>query len=66
MKRLHWLFPWVGTTCDGGGDLQERYREQQVDVCITSTWIPKVCRIIAFWAVFKCLGLLFCIFWGFR
>ena len=31
-----------------------------------STWTPKVCKIMAFMAIFRCLGLLFYILWGFR
>ena len=30
------------------------------------TWTSEVCRIIAFWAVFKSVGPLFYILWGFR
>ena len=37
---------------------------RNLDVHIT--WTPKVCRIIAFWVVFGCLGLLFYILLGFR
>ena len=32
----------------------------------TSTWTPKVCRIIAFWAIFRGFGPLFYLLWGFR
>ena len=30
------------------------------------TWTPKVCKIMAFWATFRGLGLLFYILLGFR
>ena len=30
------------------------------------TWTPKVCRIIAFWAIFRGFGPLFYLLWGFR
>ena len=32
----------------------------------TCTWTPKVCKIMAFMAIFLGLGLLFYILWGFR
>ena len=31
-----------------------------------STWAPKVCKIMAFMAIIRGLGLLFCILLGFR
>ena len=31
-----------------------------------STWTPKVCRILAFWAIFRGFGPLFYLPWGFR
>ena len=31
-----------------------------------NTWIPKVCRIMAFWATFRGFGPLFYLLWGFR
>ena len=32
----------------------------------TGTWTPRVCKIMAFWAVFNAYGLLFYILWGSR
>ena len=30
------------------------------------SWTPKVCRIMAFWAIFRGFGPLFYLLWGFR
>ena len=40
----------------GGGGVDEKF----------STWVPKVCKIMALMAIFMGLGLLVCILWGFR
>ena len=33
---------------------------------LSPTWTPKVCKLMAFWAIIKGLGLLFYILLGFR
>ena len=35
-----------------------------VGVTLTTTCTPKVCRIMAFWAIFKGFGPLFYLLWG--
>ena len=33
---------------------------------LSNTWTPKVCKIMAFWAIFGGFGLVFYILWGSR
>ena len=33
---------------------------------LRSTWTPKACKLMTFWALFRCFGPLFCIALGSR
>ena len=51
----------VGALGDGA-----TYKVKKDTVDTGFTWTPKVCRRMAFWAIFKGFGPLFYLLWGFR